>query len=91
MPSYIALVHKEPGSAFGIGFPDLPGCFSAADAEEDILPNAVEALSLWFEGGEADRPIITASMDELAARFSDELTRGAYLMPVPYDHRPGDG
>ncbi|WP_287247548.1 type II toxin-antitoxin system HicB family antitoxin [Mesorhizobium sp.] len=47
MKNYFALVDKDPGSAFGIRFPDIPGCFSAADAAEDIVPNAVEALQLW--------------------------------------------
>ena len=45
---YCAIVHKDGGSAFGVTFPDLPGCFSAADCEADIVPNAMEALALWF-------------------------------------------
>ena len=44
MKTYLALVHKDADSAYGLTFPDLPGCFAAADAEGDILRNAVEAL-----------------------------------------------
>ena len=33
MNVYFALIHKDSGSAYGVTFPDLPGCFSAADAE----------------------------------------------------------
>jgi predicted RNase H-like HicB family nuclease len=29
---FIAVVHKDPDSAFGISFPDLPGCFSSAES-----------------------------------------------------------
>ena len=47
MKNYFALVDKDPDSAFGIRFPDIPGCLSAADAAEDIVPNAVEALQSW--------------------------------------------
>jgi predicted RNase H-like HicB family nuclease len=47
---YRAIVHKEADSAFGVHFPDLPGCFSAADMAEDVHVNATEALALWFEG-----------------------------------------
>jgi len=30
-------------------FPELPGCASAGDTEEEAVANAVEALKLWFE------------------------------------------
>ena len=30
-------------------FPELPGCASAGDTEEDAVRNANEALQLWFE------------------------------------------
>lgn len=33
-------------------FPELPGCASAGDTEEEAVRNAKEALELWFE---ADR------------------------------------
>jgi len=29
MRAYIALIHKEPDSDYGVSFPDLPGCISA--------------------------------------------------------------
>ena len=30
-------------------FPELPGCASAGDTEEEAIANAKEALALWFE------------------------------------------
>jgi len=30
-------------------FPELPGCGSAGDTEEEAVVNAKEALALWFE------------------------------------------
>jgi predicted RNase H-like HicB family nuclease len=30
-------------------FPELPGCASAGDTEEEAIRNAKEALELWFE------------------------------------------
>ena len=30
-------------------FPELPGCASAGDTEEEAVENAKEALALWFE------------------------------------------
>ncbi len=43
MTNYIGVVEKDTDSAYGIWFPDIPGCFSAADREEDLLPNACRA------------------------------------------------
>ncbi|SHI18900.1 type II toxin-antitoxin system HicB family antitoxin [Pollutimonas bauzanensis] len=45
---YPIYVHKEPGSAYGIIFPDFPGCFSAADHIRDIAANAQEAVEAHF-------------------------------------------
>lgn len=30
-------------------FPELPGCASAGDTEDEAIKNAHEALELWFE------------------------------------------
>lgn len=47
---YLALVHKDRDSAYGVSFPDLPGCISAGRTLEDALHNATEALALHAEG-----------------------------------------
>ncbi len=49
MKPYIGLVHQDPGSAYGMTFPDAPGCFSAADSLDDLFAMAEEALGLWIE------------------------------------------
>jgi predicted RNase H-like HicB family nuclease len=52
----MALVHKEKNSAFGVQFPDVPGCFSAADEMDDLVANATEALSLWADDQTPPKP-----------------------------------
>lgn len=37
-----------------ISFPDLPGCFSCADTDEEALLMAEEVLGLWMENLEYD-------------------------------------
>jgi predicted RNase H-like HicB family nuclease len=37
-------------------FPDLPGCASAGDTEEEAVANAKEALALWFDATPVDIP-----------------------------------
>lgn len=49
---YVALVHKDPDSAYGVSFPDLPGCYSAGDTLDEATRNAVEGLASfvrWLE------------------------------------------
>jgi predicted RNase H-like HicB family nuclease len=35
-------------------FPELPGCGSAGDTEEEAVAHAKEALALWFEPTELE-------------------------------------
>ena len=47
---YPILIEKgDTDTAWGIIVPDMPGCFSAADKQEDILDNAREAILLHLE------------------------------------------
>ena len=51
---FIALVHKDPDSCYGVSFPDVPGCTSAGDTLDEALSNAVDALSGHIRLMEAD-------------------------------------
>lgn len=87
MKYFYAVVHKDEDSAFGVTFPDLPGCHSAADRIEDVVPNACEALELWFEDAADQAPLPLDRIRELAA---DDLAAGAFVIAVPRianDHR----
>lgn len=63
MKPYIVIVHKDPESAYGMTFPDAPGCFSAADDLNDLFAMAEEALSLWAEGEIEDGRLMPAPRD----------------------------
>lgn len=45
MASYVALVHKDAGTSYGVSFPDVLGCISAGDTFEEAVANAAEALA----------------------------------------------
>lgn len=82
MRYYIALVHKDDASAYGVQFPDVPGCYSAADDMDALIPNAVEALSLYAE----DRDLLNPrSVDAVRndPAVVGELSAGAFLVAVP--------
>lgn len=49
MKQFVAVIHHEDDSAYGLTFPDFPGCFAAADDMDGVVAAGVEALTLWFE------------------------------------------
>lgn len=83
MKYFTALVHQEGDSAFGLSFPDLPGCFAAADNWDGIPAAAAEALDLWFEDAADVDP---APLDVVRKRpeVTAALSEGASIMHVPY-------
>lgn len=82
MKIFYGLVHKDEESAFGITFPDAPGCFSAADEEADLLTNAQEALSLYIDGEAVPRTRTIAQLLRDPS-VSAEIASGAFLLAVP--------
>ena len=60
MAGYIALVHKDKGTSYGVSFPDVSGCIAAGDTFEEAVANAEEALVGHFALMKADGDIISA-------------------------------
>ncbi len=56
---YPVYVHKDPDSAYGMTFPDFPGCFSAADDLGGISRLAQEAVEVHFDGEDVEIPTPT--------------------------------
>jgi predicted RNase H-like HicB family nuclease len=54
MAGYIALVHKDRDTSYGVSFPDVSGCISAGATFEEAVANAADALAFHFEGMKAD-------------------------------------
>ena len=50
MANYIAVVHKDRKSDFGVSFPDFPGCITAGSTIDEAKDMAHEALSLHIKG-----------------------------------------
>ena len=50
MARYPVILHKDPGSDYGVTVPDLPGCFSAGTTPEEAAVNVVEAIACHLEG-----------------------------------------
>lgn len=50
MRRYIAFVHRDAGSDYGVSFPDFPGAVTGASSLDEALEMAEEALALHVEG-----------------------------------------
>lgn len=84
MTYYIALIHKEADSDFGVSFPDLPGCVTAGRDLAEARALAEEALALHLEGM-AEEGETTPEPSGLDAIMADEANREgvAVLVPAP--------
>ena len=50
MASYIAVIHKDPDSDFGVSFPDFPGCITAGATIDEVKDMAHKALPFHIKG-----------------------------------------
>ncbi|MDN2579489.1 type II toxin-antitoxin system HicB family antitoxin [Aquibium sp. ELW1220] len=83
---YIAFIHKEPDSVYGVSFPDLPGCISAGDTIDEAVQNAVEALAGHVRMLESDGDPVPAPRDFDAIMSDPDLEedrQGAMTTIVP--------
>jgi predicted RNase H-like HicB family nuclease len=70
---YIAFIHKEPDSVYGVSFPDVPGCISAGDTIDEAVRNAVEALPAHIRMLETDGDPVPEPRDFDAIANDDSL------------------
>ena len=87
MPTYVALIHKEPTSDYGVSFPDLPGCVTAGETLDDAREMAAEALTLHLAGMQEDGEAIPAP-SSLESIMSERQNRDAVAFMVSADLRP---
>jgi predicted RNase H-like HicB family nuclease len=84
---YIALVHKDKGTSYGVSFPDVPGCISAGDTFEEAVANASEALAghLAIMAADGDTAPIARSVEELKedAEFVDDSKDAVVAFVTP--------
>src|SRR5438105_13307431 len=85
---YIAYLHKDRNSDFGVSFPDFPGCVTAGKTLEEARRLAVEALALHIAGMVEDGESIPlpSLLDALA---DDPRMQGSVAFLVPVE-QPGD-
>lgn len=78
---YIAYLHKDRDSDFGVSFPDFPGCVTAGRTLEEARRMAAEALALHIAGMIEDGDVVP-DPSNLDALGNDPNMRGAMAVLV---------
>lgn len=84
MRYYIALIHKDHDSDYGVSFPDLPGVITAGSDLDEARKMAAEALAFHLEGMAEDGEAVPepSSLEEIMS--AKENTAGvAVLIEAP--------
>ncbi|MEQ1950085.1 type II toxin-antitoxin system HicB family antitoxin [Mesorhizobium yinganensis] len=89
MTHYIALIHKEPDSGYGVSFPDVPGVTAVADTLDEALHEAGIALGFAFEDWQGERPA-PRTLDELRSNreFLDWSSDAVVAAVAPTEQLP---
>lgn len=86
MTRYIALIHKESSSDFGVSFPDFPGCVTAGRTLDEARDLAAEALAFHIEGLLEDGVVLPepSSLDSvMTERENQDAVAIVVDAPVP--------
>ena len=81
MRQYIALIHKDADSDFGVSFPDFPGCVTGGVDLDDARRMAEEALALHLAGMAEDEESIPEP-SSLEAVMAERENRDAVAILV---------
>jgi predicted RNase H-like HicB family nuclease len=67
MRQYIALIHKDANSDYGVSFPDLPGVITTGSTLDEARDMAAEALAFHLEGMAEDGEAVPepSSLEEI--------------------------
>ena len=81
---YIALIHKEADSDYGVSFPDLPGAISTGSNLDEARKMAAEALAFHLKGMAEDGEAVPepSSLEEIMA-IAENKDGVAVLIDAP--------
>jgi predicted RNase H-like HicB family nuclease len=84
MRHYIALIHKDADSDYGVSFPDLPGVITVGSSLDEARKLATEALAFHLEGLAEDGEAVPepSSLEEIM-RVRENMDGVATLIEAP--------
>ena len=89
MANYIAIVHKEAKSDFGVSFPDFSGCITAGENIDEAKDMAQEALTLHIQGmlEDGEQLPVPSRLEDIMSD-SDYVNAIAFLVVSVPDAKP---
>lgn len=81
MADYIALIHKDADSDYGVSFPDFPGCVTAGTDLDDARAMAEEVLALHLAGMAEDNEAVPEP-SSLEVIMADRVNRDGVAIIV---------
>ena len=91
MQHFFALLDGGPG-AYGVAFPDCPGCTAMGVDENEAYANAIAALDEWMRDAQAAGRSPVARGIEALRRDPDvnaAVAEGAIFLRIPYVNESG--
>src|SRR5260370_10224808 len=84
MRQYIALIHKDADSDYGVSFPDLPGVITAGSTLDEARAMATEALAFHLAGLAEDGEAVPepSTLEEIMA-IAENRDGVAVLIEAP--------
>ena len=89
IPHYIALIHRDADSCYGVSFPDWPGVITAGETIDEAMQRAAEVLTFaaedWENRDGSEEIPKPRTIDELrtAPEFRDDAA-DVVIMVVPF-------
>ena len=88
MRHYIALIHEEPGSDYGVSFPDFPGCITVGADLDEARARAEEVLVFHVEGMIEDGEAVVEPSG-LEQVMADRANRDGVAILIPLEATAG--
>lgn len=86
MAYFVAVIHKEENSDYGVSFPDFPGCITAGKTIQEAAEMAKEALrghiEVMHENNEK-LPTTPSELDDIAEQVTDYTALFMVEAPLP--------
>ena len=91
LPYRMELVKDPDEGGFVVSFPDLPGCITCCETEEEAVKNALDAKKVWLEAALEDGLAIPApdSLEAYSGQFKLRLPRSLHRSLAEHSQREG--
>ena len=87
----LEIVRDDAEGGFVASYPDLPGCITCGETEEEAVKNALDAKKVWLEAALEEGLAIPApdSLEAYSGQFKLRLPRSLHRSLAEHSQREG--